>query len=183
MANKQQKVIGERIYLRPLTLADESENYLSWLNTPETNKYLETRRSTMEELREYLTARVDSPNVYFAGVFDTETGQHIGNVKLEPIDWKKKSAVFGILIGNQAYRGKGIGTEATKLIVKHAFENLGLLEIELGVIGENLAGCRAYEKAGFRIKEVRRGAVNHDGVLYDDVVMVCMKASHTPHES
>lgn len=164
-------VMGERVYLRPLTLSDATKEYLSWLNDKETNTYLETRHSTMKELREYLQARVNNPNVYFAGVFDRATNRHIGNVKLEPIDWEKRRAVFGILIGNPSYRGKGIGTEATKLLVRHAFENLGLEEIELGVIAENLAGCRAYEKAGFKIVGVKKGAVNHDGALFDDVVM------------
>ena len=92
-------------------------------------------------------------------------------MKLEPIDWDKKTAVFGILIGNPAYRGKGIGTEATKLVVKVAFENLGLHDVELGVIAENMAGCRAYEKAGFAVEKVEKGTINHDGVLFDHVHM------------
>lgn len=167
----ENRVIGERVYLRSLTIEDATLEYLSWLNSSETNKYLETRHSTMEELRDYLKVRVNRPDVFFAGVFDKTNDRHIGNVKLEPIDWERKSAVFGILIGNPMYRGKGFGTEATKLVAKHAFDDLGLTDIELGVIAENLAGCRAYEKAGFKIIDVKKGAVNHDGVLFDDVVM------------
>src|SRR3989344_5940061 len=162
MTDEEQKIIGERILLRPLTLADASDEYLSWLNDAQTNKYLETRRETMEGLKAYVAARSGRKDVFFAGIFDKATGAHIGNVKLEPIDLNKKTAVFGILIGNPAYRGKGIGTEATNLVVKYAFEDLQLHDVELGVIAENMAGGRAYEKAGFVVEKIEKGTINHD---------------------
>ncbi len=168
-------IYKERIYLRPLTTEDVTEKYLSWLNDSETNKFLETRKETMEGLKSYVAERINRKDVFFAGVFDKETNEHIGNIKLEPIDWIKKRAVFGILIGNKNFRGKGIGTEATKLTVKIAFEIFELDKVELGVISDNIAATKAYEKAGFKVREVKKGAINHEGVLYDEIIMIVRK--------
>ncbi len=169
------KIAGGRIYLRELTLDDVSEEYCQWLNDPTVNKYLETRKCTMGELREFVQKQIDDPNSVFLGVFDRENDKHIGNVKLEPIDWQKKKAIFGILIGRKEYWGKGIGTEATKLTLDFAFGQLGLSEIELGVIGENKPARGVFEASGFKVKEIKEKFVNHEGVLYDKVVMTIKK--------
>lgn len=168
---KIQLIVGERVYLRALTLADASPEYCAWLNDKEVNEYLETRQSTIDDLKAYIQKQIDDPNAIFVGIFDKANDTHIGNLKLEPIEWEKKKAIFGILLGNKNYWGKGIGTEATELIVHYAFDTVGLEEIELGVIAENKRAIRSYERAGFKVTGVRKKAINHGGVLYDDVVM------------
>ncbi len=170
-----QKIIGERIYLRRLKEDDASQKYCDWLNDPEVNKYLETRKSTIDELKQYIRKQLSDPNSFFVGVFDKENDKHVGNIKLEPIDWTKKRAIFGILIGDKEYWGKGIGAEATKLIVDHAFRSMGLEKIELGVIAENRRAITSYEKVGFKTVKIKEKAVNHDGILYDDIIMVIKK--------
>jgi len=170
-----EKILGERIYVRPLTPEDASLEYCTWLNDPEVNYYLETRKATLEEVRAYIQKQIDNPNSIFFGIFDKGTDKHIGNIKLEPIDWGKKKTVFGILIGDKAYWGKGIGTEATKLAVDIAFGSLGMEEVELGVIGENKRAQRVFEKAGFRAVELQKKAMNHDGMLFDKIIMRIQK--------
>lgn len=169
------KIPGKRVYLRELTPKNASKEYCAWLNDSEVNKYLETRKCNIPELKRYIQKQLDDPNSFFVGIFDKKNNKHIGNIKLEPIDWKNKKAVFGILIGNKDYWGKGIGTEATKLIVDYAFKDMNLNEIELGVISENKAAIKVYEKVGFKVIDIKKNAVNHDGVLFDDVIMVIKK--------
>jgi len=159
---------GEQILLRELTVDDASQAYCDWLNDPVVNKYLETRHATTPQLREYIQKQIDDPNSLFLGVLDKQSGQHIGNVKLEPIDWQNKKAVFGILIGEKSYWNRGVGTEATRLAVTIAF---GMECVELGVISENAAAIRAYQKVGFRETQRIPKAMNHGGILYDKVVM------------
>ena len=170
---------SQHLYLRELTLDDATAEYCSWLNNPQVNKYLETRKATVEYLRQYIQQQIDDPNSRFFGVFTQENNLHIGNVKLEPIDWPNKRAIFGILIGNKNYWGQGVGTEATRLTVDYAFTVLGLETIELGVIAENERATRAYEKVGFKTVTVNRKAIDHNGVLYDDIIMVIKKGE--PH--
>ena len=55
----------------------------------------------------------------------------IGLVSLLDIDHINKSAEFHIMIGEKSYFDKGYGTEATKLMLNHAFNNLNLNQIKL----------------------------------------------------
>ena len=128
-----------------------TETYVSWLKDPEVTKFLQSRDQSLKELSAYVAHRECDPNVRFWAIVSNETSAHIGNVKLEPIDWSAKSAVFGMLLGDRAYWGRGIGSEVTRLVVEHAFEGLGLEKIELGVEKDNAAAIRVYEKAGFRV--------------------------------
>jgi N-acetyl sugar amidotransferase len=169
--DKRITIPGNKIYLRSLTIEDASAEYCSWLNDPEVNQYLETRKSTIEELKSYIHKQIEDPNSIFVGIFDSHNDVHIGNIKLEPINWNEKTAVLGILIGNKYYWGKGIGTEATSIFVDYAFTSLKLNAIKLGVIPENKGAIKVYEKVGFKSVETRRGVINHDGKIFDDLVM------------
>jgi len=162
---------GDQIILRELTVADASADYASWLNDPEVNKYLETRQVTVDELKSYITERQGSSDTLFLGMFWKENDLHIGNIKLEPIDFEKGEAMMGILIGNKEYWGKGVATEATNLICDYAFDQMGLKEVNLGVIDQNKAAIHVYEKCGFSINRIEKDAVDHDGELFDRIVM------------
>jgi len=162
---------GSQIFLRTLTEKDASEAYARWLNDPEVNRWLETRRVTVPELKTYIREKQESPAALLCGIFWKENGQHIGNVKLEPIDFKKKEATLGIIVGARAYWGKGAATEATNLITDYAFSVLGMQAVTLGVIPENKSAIRVYEKCGFTVVHTDPKAMNHDGVLYDRCVL------------
>lgn len=164
-------IVGSTVKLRPLQEDDASDRYASWLNDPVVNRYLETRSVTVKELKDYIRAKREAADVLFLGIFSRDTGQHIGNVKLEPIDWEKKTAMVGLLIGDKEYWGKGVGTEVTNLITDLAFTKLGLNEVTLGVIPENMPAIRVYEKCGFTVLKVNKGAITHDGVLHDQIIM------------
>lgn len=172
-------IIGEQVYLRPLETHDATERYCHWLNDPEVNKYLETRQATIAELQAYITEKRAKDDCLFLGIFLKETDQHIGNVKLEPIDLQKKIATVGILIGEKEHWGKGIATEVTNLISDYAFQNLQLHEVNLGVLAANKPAIRVYEKCGFYTYQVDPASMNHDGVIYDQVWM--KKLAPTPN--
>jgi len=178
--NKNLKIEGERIYLKSLTEKNATRKYCQWLNDPEVNKYLETRKATILQLKKYIKEKNQNPNCLFLGIFFKENNEHIGNVKLEPIDFKERKATIGILIGNKNYWGKGIGTEATKLLVDYAFKKLKLKEVNLGVISENKAAIKVYKKAGFKIDKIEKKSIRHGKKLFDKILMSIHKSK--PHE-
>ena len=153
MVKKNINIEGERIYLRPLKEEDASEDYCSWINNMEVNKYLDSKETTIEELKKYINKRWYDPNCLFLGIFLKNKDIHIGNIKLEPIDYEKRKATLGILIGEKEYWNKGYATETLKTLTSYAFNNLRLNEINLGVYKENIGAIKAYEKTGFKIYE------------------------------
>lgn len=168
---------GERIYLRELNEEDASQNYRNWLNDPEVNKFLETKKTTIIELKEYIKEKKDNPNCLFLGIFLKDTKEHIGNIKLEPIDFENKEATLGILIGTKTYWGRSICTEAVKLLVNYAFNDLNMDRITLGVISENKAAIKCYIKAGFEIDKIEHRTIQHGEKSYDKVIM-CIEQSN-----
>jgi RimJ/RimL family protein N-acetyltransferase len=81
-----------------------------------------------------------------------------------------RCAAVGIALGRE-YIGRGYGTDAMRVIVGYGFREMGLHRMQLGVAAFNLAGIRAYQKAGFTEEGRYRESVLHDGRWYDSVLM------------
>lgn len=151
LKGKKIEISGERIYLKTLGENNATEEYCSWLNDSEVNKYLCTKYANVDGLVRYIREQNAKNDCLFLGIFFKEKQKHIGNIKLELINFKTRKATIGILIGDKNYWGKGIATEAIKLLVDYGFNHLGMEEINLEAFFENKAAIRVYEKAGFKI--------------------------------
>lgn len=150
---------GAQIRLEPITLDFVSEEYRAWLNDPEVFLHLATSHYTLQKLREYVADRIQRGDVFFWAILDKATKTHIGNVKLEPVNWDTKTAIFGIMIGNKNFWGRGIATEATVLVSDFSLIELGLERIDLGVKESNVAAFKAYQRAGFELDSVESGMI------------------------
>jgi RimJ/RimL family protein N-acetyltransferase len=129
-------------------------------------------------LKQYIKEKKENPNCLFLGSFLKENNKHIGNIKLEPIEFNNKKATIGILIGNKDYWGKGIGTEATKLLVNYAFNSLDLKEVNLGVISENKVAIKVYKKVRFQIDRVEKKSAIYGNKYYDGIIMSIKRINH-----
>jgi RimJ/RimL family protein N-acetyltransferase len=83
------------------------------------------------------------------------------------------------MIGEMDRRGKGLGTEATLLTLDYAFTVLGLHSVMLTVYEFNLAGRRAYEKAGIREFGRRRQSHWMGDRFWDEIFMDCLATEFT----
>ena len=182
MAQKIAFAEGSLVVLRPLERADLNERYLGWLNDPEVTRYTETGifPSTAEDLENYFRSVTGSKNDVMLAVIDKKSGQHIGNVKLGPIHWLHRRATFGILIGEKEFWGKGVGLEATRLMVEYGFQRLNLHRIDLGVFAEHAAAVHCYEQAGFKIEGRMREDLFLDGEYKDRLRMGLLRSEYKP---
>ena len=143
----------ERFQLKTLTVDDATEEYLSWFSSSkEVGEYIAYAKTNADinKLRQYVKEREDREDVLFLGIF-TDSGQHIGNIKYEPINLIDQSATMGILIGNKEWRGKGVATEVIKDSGKYLKENYKIKYIDLGVNKDNIAAVSAYKKMKFKV--------------------------------
>jgi RimJ/RimL family protein N-acetyltransferase len=111
-------------------------------------------------------------------IVEKKSGQHIGNMKLGPIDWVHRRAVFGILIGEKKFWGRGIGQEVTRLAVEYAFVRLNLNRVSLGVFAEHEPAVHCYEKIGFRVEGRFREDLFRDGKYHDRLWMGLLCAEY-----
>lgn len=164
---------GERIYLRGVCVSDVNDNYYRWMNNPEVNGFLETRYipQPMENIKRYVEKMNGLSDEIFLAICLIEDDQHIGNIKLGPINWIHRFADISLLIGEKDHWGKGIATEAIKLITRFAFNVLNLNKLQAGCYSKNIGSAKAFLKAGF----CKEGALkNHwivNGKYQDEIIL------------
>ena len=107
-------------------------------------------------------------NILFA-IIDKSSNTHIGNIKLGDIHPVHKYADIGLIIGNKNYWGKGIGTEAIKLVSQYAFENLNLMKVIAGIYENNVGSIKAFKKCGFKEAYVKKDTYFFENKFIDAI--------------
>lgn len=152
------------IALQPFDPAD-IDRMLGWIDTPEELMLWSGTHFTFPLTADQLESRyqraVTSTDMRMFKVVDTATGTHIGHIELTDIDLVNENAKIScVLLGDRAYRGKGLGSQMIDLLLDCGFGELNLHRITLFVFDTNTAAIRAYERSGFvtegRIREVRK---------------------------
>jgi RimJ/RimL family protein N-acetyltransferase len=95
----------------------------------------------------------------------------IGFIGLDGISWTHGDAWIGIGLGDREDWGKGYGTDAMRILLRYAFEELNLHRLSLSVFEYNPRAIRSYEKVGFVIEGSARQFLNRDGKRYDMILM------------
>jgi ribosomal-protein-alanine N-acetyltransferase len=143
---------GERVTLRPLTVADVSDAYIGWMNDAVTNRFMETRwRShARADVEAFVAEKAASPTDHLFGIFLNAEGRHIGNLKIGPIDHHHGRGELSYFIGDEAARGQGFASEAVALGVRIGFGQLGLHKLTAGIYARNGESGRVLGKTGFK---------------------------------
>lgn len=101
--------------------------------------------------------------------------EFVGMVYLLNIDHLNQKADFGIQIGNSEKHSKGIGTQATKLMLEHAFNNLNMNKIYLTVLTKHHKAISLYDRCGFKLDGVLREEIYKNGKFEDLQMMSILK--------
>lgn len=162
---------GQETYLRPLSLDDINEEYLSWLNDSEVCKNNAHHVFPYDKYKaeEYLKKLSLAKDNLTLAIIDRHNNRHIGNVSLQKIDLLNSSAEFAILIGNKEYWGRGIGKEVAELIINHGFLTLNLHRIYCGTAVGNVAMQKLAVYLGMS-EEGRRKEAQFKNGRYNDIV-------------
>ncbi len=115
------------------------------------------------QLEDWYATRADFDDRLDLAIIDRSSGEFTGEVVLNDLVPENKSCSFRILLIGAHNRGRGLGTEATRLILAHAFETVRLHRVELAVYAFNPRARRVYEKVGFVYEGTMRDALLWDG--------------------
>ncbi len=166
-------LVGDLVELRPLVEADYDVLKIA-MEDPDLTKLTGSRGEISdEEGRKWYRTRNAQTDRLDLAIIEKATGETVGEVVLNDWSPEDESCGFRILIG-PAGQNRGLGSEATRLMVGYGFEELGLYRIELNVFAFNPRAQRAYEKAGFVVEGIRRQALKWDGERYDDIQMAIL---------
>jgi RimJ/RimL family protein N-acetyltransferase len=95
----------------------------------------------------------------------------VGSCAFSQVDGENGSAMYHITIGEKDAWGHGYGTEATRLMLDHAFGTLGLHRVALTVFEFNERAIRAYRRCGFVVEGRARESIWRDGRWWDELAM------------
>jgi diamine N-acetyltransferase len=163
---------GERAALGPL---DPSmvPAMTRWINDFQTIRTLGMNPTpvTRQQEHQWLEGASSSSEQIVFAIYDLADMAVVGSTNLFHIDHRHQCCELGIAILDPERRGRGIGTEAVRLVTDYAFHGLGMHNVQLTTYAYNHAGRRAYEKAGFREYGRRREARLHNGTRWDIIYM------------
>jgi len=175
------RIAAGEVSLRPLGWGDASR-IRRWMTDPEL-----IRLTVLVPGPEYMPARPFTPAAadrYLASLLDRaqrrsfailRDGVHVGNVGLKAVELTRLRAECFIEIGERSARGCGVGREAMQLLLRFAFDRLGLEEVRLGVFEFNAPAIRLYRQLGFR-EGAQYGWHYADGLFYEVLGMVLSRA-------
>lgn len=164
---------GRVTKLRPMELADLDGPYACWINNQAADHFSQHALfpQNIDDLRRFYDGLRANRNVLHLAIEDAGSGQHVGNISLQNIDWINRRAEFAILLGHPEAAGKGLATEASSLLLNHGFRRLNLKRVWLGVNAENQKALNLYKRLHFREEGRMREHIYSQG-RYVDIVMM-----------
>jgi RimJ/RimL family protein N-acetyltransferase len=129
-----------------------------------------------DEIERFFAARALGTDSLAMAIHVRGNDRLIGTCALSQLDADNGSALFHITIGEKDAWGHGYGTEATRLMIDHAFGVLGLHRIALSVFAFNERAVRSYQSVGFVIEGRAREAIWRDGQWWDEISMSILAA-------
>ena len=178
-------IYGEGVRLRAAERSD-LPRFVEWLNDPEVRQYislyLPLSQGDEEQWFDSMQKRPPAEHVLVIEIRQPESQSWlpVGNCAFMDIDWRNRSAEFGIFIGEKSHWNQGYGTAAVRLLVRHGFNTLNLQRIFLRVFETNPRAIRAYEKAGFVREGRMRQAEFLDGRYVDVLLMSVLRSEWQP---
>ena len=169
------KLIGDNIYLSPISL-DDVEEYAEMVNDIKVSVglgYLSyTNIIDFESEKEFLIS-VKKEKRFAVRLLEND--ELLGNVGFKSVGEIHRTAEMGIMLGNPKYQRKGYGMEAINLLLDYGFSFLNLRNISLNVFEYNEVAYNLYKKIGFKEAGRLRKAVEIMGKTYDVIIMDMLK--------
>lgn len=146
---------------------EDRELLAQWSNDDSYMRLLDDDPVRPQSVESYDGTLSSSNNGYYFHLRTLEDDRFIGFVVLFNIKWRNQTAELAIGIGDAAYRRKGYGSDALKLILNFGWSELNLHHVGLTVMDYNKDAIKAYERVGFVLEGTRRGVILRDGKRFD----------------
>jgi len=169
-------IYGKDVRLRAIE-PDDLPRFVTWFNDPDVrdglSQFLPMSLVEEEKWFEDFISRDPLEKPFAIDVLEDEAWVHVGSAGLFTFDHQARRAELGIAIGAKQYWDRGHGTNAVKLLLRHAFENLNLNRVSLVVFESNPRAIHVYKKVGF-IEEGRMREFHFSGGKYCDTLIMSM---------
>lgn len=143
---------SDNILYKPIT-PDDTANVLKWRNSKAVKaNFIYQQDVTEADHIGWLENKVNTGKVIQFIMYEKKSDKPFGSVYLRDVDYEAKKAEFGIFIGEEEFKGKHYGSEATKRMVDFCLEEMNFHKLSLRLLEKNKAALKAYENAGFVVE-------------------------------
>ena len=166
---------GQRVTLRGVQPKDEQARLsLGWHAAVERNDapQVQTRQMTPAEARAwYEQQQARAADKVAFGLDDPVAPGRVGGAGLDSLKRTDRKAHFVIGMFAPSHMRRGLGTQATRLVLAHAFGSMNLHRVDLRVLAFNDGAIASYRKCGFVQEGRERDSCWFHGQWHDDVIM------------
>lgn len=170
------EILGSSFLLRPWRYGDEvslvkhADNRKIWMNLTDAFPH----PYTIAHARRWIGLCQDEPrrSSMFAIEIEGEAAGGIGFERLTGIH--RMTAQIGYWVG-ESHWGKGIATEALRLVSRYAFAEYPFVRLQAEVFEWNLASARVLQKAGYTEEARMRRNCIKDGRIIDEIIYALIK--------
>jgi len=178
--NKEENVFpfieGEKINLNSINL-EHIGLYTKLMNSPNGRKYARFNvPQTIEEVKKlFEPTKQEVKDKIFFEIWQKKDKKAVGLIGFNRIQWFSRIGMITCMV-EQEFWGKGIGTEAIKLVVDYGFKEMNLHKISARIFSPDKASIRIAEKLGFTHEITLKKEIFVDGVHVDIVNYIIFKA-------
>ncbi len=172
-----EKYCGKLVRLAVIDIEKDTELMAHWNQNSEYQQLLDWGPSNLfspKQIKEWMEKNYS--NLYYFSIRTLDEDQVVGMVDLSGINWTAGDVWLGIGIGESAYWGKGYGTEAARLVLRFAFEELNMQRVSLNVFEYNERAIRSYQKIGFKEEGRMRQVLNRFDRRWDMIYMGILRS-------
>ncbi|HET8812493.1 MAG TPA: GNAT family protein [Gaiella sp.] len=127
------------------------------------------RATTEEEIASDVARSLAEPEDFGVMVFAVE-GERAGTATWERVNRRSEIASVGAFAIDPAFRGRGVGDEAARVLQRHLIREVGLHRLQIEIYGFNDRALRHAERAGWVREGIRRKAYRRDDEWVDGVL-------------
>jgi RimJ/RimL family protein N-acetyltransferase len=174
MSIDKQLFEGKLINLRPINHEKDPQVESRWTHDLALMRSLSRQIAMPQSVAqikknyEAIEKKVDeAKNLFHFTIRDKQENHFLGFVSIEGIDWTNGTGSLKLAVGDVVERNKGYGTEALKLMVRYAFNELNLYRLSAVVGEDNQPALRFFKRHGFVEEVRRRKALLRDGQTWD----------------
>ncbi|MGI5121394.1 GNAT family N-acetyltransferase [Marinactinospora thermotolerans] len=166
---------GDLVRLVPLA-EEHADVFYEATQDAETRRLTGTHRVlTREEALRWCASRARRTDRLDLAIIDRAQGRYVGELSLMDVDADNESAAYRIALSAIQFTGRGLGREATRLVLDYAFSRIGLHRVWLEVYAFNMRAIAAYRACGFVVEGRLRDALLWEGRRHDALVMAALE--------
>lgn len=165
------------IKLKELEPKDVTKKYQNWMNDYNVVKYTAQSeyKHTYKDIVNFVKSKKKSKNEFLYGIYlinnEKSICDHIGNIKLGPINFKNLTADISYFIGEKKYWGRGYTTQAIYEIIKIAKSRFKLKKLQAGHWKKNLGSKKVLKRNNFKLEGILKSQIvvrkrRYDRYLY-----------------